>query len=60
MQTKEEKQSARKKEAIKTAKELCYNKSVIEKIENATSEHEITRILTAARNNTIYKGDTKI
>lgn len=35
--------------AIRIAKQLCYNENVIEKIKNATSESEITRILRTAR-----------
>lgn len=38
-----------KKEAIKAAEELRYGKKVIERLEEAKSEHEVTRILTDAR-----------
>ena len=36
-------------DAIRIAKQLCYSENVIEKIKNATSESEITRILHTAR-----------
>lgn len=35
--------------AIRIAKQLCYSENVIEKIKNATTESEITRILHTAR-----------
>ena len=35
--------------AIRIAKQLCYSENVINKIKNATSESEITRILHTAR-----------
>lgn len=35
--------------AIRIAKQLCYNENVIEKIKHATTESEITRILHTAR-----------
>ena len=35
--------------AIRIAKQLCYSENVIEKIKNATTENEITRILHTAR-----------
>ncbi len=35
--------------AIRIAKQLCYSENVINKIKNATSESEITRILRTAR-----------
>ena len=34
---------------IRIAKQLCYSENVINKIKNATSESEITRILHTAR-----------
>ena len=36
-------------DAIRIAKELCYNENTISKIKAATSESEITRILHDAR-----------
>lgn len=41
--------SESKYDAIRIAKQLCYSESTIEKIKNATSESEITRILHTAR-----------
>ena len=35
--------------AIRIATQLCYSENVINKIKNATSESEITRILHTAR-----------
>ena len=35
--------------AIRIAKQLCYSENVINKIKNATSESEITRIMRTAR-----------
>lgn len=35
--------------AIRIAKQLCYSENVIEKIKNATTENEVTRILRTAR-----------
>lgn len=35
--------------AIRIAKQLCYSENVIEKIKNATTENEVTRILHTAR-----------
>lgn len=35
--------------AIRIAKQLCYSENVINKIKNATSESEVTRILRTAR-----------
>lgn len=35
--------------AIRIAKQLCYSENTIEKIRNATTESEITRILRTAR-----------
>ena len=35
--------------AIRIAKQLCYSENVINKIKNATTESEITRILHTAR-----------
>ena len=35
--------------AIRIATQLCYSENVINKINNATSEREITRILHTAR-----------
>jgi len=35
--------------AIRIAKQLCYSENVINKIKNATSENEVTRILRTAR-----------
>ena len=35
--------------AIRRAKQLCYSENVINKIKNATTESEITRILHTAR-----------
>lgn len=35
--------------AIRVAKQLCYSENVIEKIKNATTENEVTRILRTAR-----------
>lgn len=35
--------------AVRIAKQLCYSENVIEKIKNATTESEITRILRTAR-----------
>ena len=37
------------KQAVKTAEELRYPDTVIEKIKRAKSEHEISRILASAR-----------
>ena len=36
--------------AIRAAKELRYDKKVIDKLEKATSDNEITRIMYSARN----------
>lgn len=36
-------------EAVRIAKQLCYKADVIEKLKNAKSESEITRILRTAR-----------
>ena len=41
--------SAIKYNAIRIAKQLCYSENVINKIKNATTESEITRILHTAR-----------
>lgn len=38
--------------AVRIAKQLCYSESVIEKIKNAKTESEITRILRNAREET--------
>ena len=46
-----------RKESIKAAEQLGYDASVIEKIKKASTEYEITRILTEARNKTIFEGD---
>ena len=35
--------------AIRIAKQLCYSETTINKIKNATTESEITRILHTAR-----------
>lgn len=35
--------------AVRIAKQLCYSENIIEKIRNATTESEITRILRTAR-----------
>lgn len=35
--------------AVRIAKQLCYSENTIEKIRNATTESEITRILRTAR-----------
>ena len=35
--------------AIRTATQLCYSETTINKIKNATTESEITRILRTAR-----------
>nr|DAG16464.1 MAG TPA: hypothetical protein [Caudoviricetes sp.] len=35
--------------AVRIAKQLCYSENVIEKIKNATTENEVTRILRTAR-----------
>lgn len=35
--------------AIRIAKQLCYSENVINKIKNATTENEVTRILRTAR-----------
>jgi hypothetical protein len=35
--------------AIRIATQLCYSESVINKIKNATTENEVTRILRTAR-----------
>lgn len=35
--------------AVKTAKELCYGEKTIEKLRNAKTDREITRILCGAR-----------
>ena len=35
--------------AIRIATQLCYSETTIEKIKNATSESEITRIMRTAR-----------
>lgn len=37
------------KQAVKTAEELRYSDTVIEKIKKAKSEYEISRILASAR-----------
>jgi hypothetical protein len=39
-----------KRQAIRAAKELCYGKKVVDKLEKATSDNEITRIMYSARN----------
>ena len=36
---------------IKAARELCYDKSVIERLENAKTEFELDRIMKTARQN---------
>lgn len=36
--------------AIRAAKELHYGKKVVDKLEKATSDNEITRIMYSARN----------
>ena len=41
--------STLKYNAIRIAKQLCYSENVIEKIKNATTENEVTRILHTAR-----------
>ena len=41
-----------KRESIRTAKELGYPQSVLDRISRATSEDEISRIMTQARNDT--------
>ena len=38
-----------KRKTIVAAKELCYSKDIIEALENATNESELTRIMTTAR-----------
>lgn len=38
-----------KHNAIRIAKQLCYSENTINKIKNATTESEITRILRTAR-----------
>lgn len=43
-----------KKEYIKIAKDLCYGKAIINRIKNATSEHEVVRIMHDARLSTNY------
>lgn len=40
-----------KRSAIRAAKELCYDKEVIDKLKKATSDNEITRIMSSARRN---------
>ena len=35
--------------AIRIAKQLCYSENVINKIKNATTENEVTRILHTVR-----------
>ncbi len=35
--------------AVRIAKQFCYSENIIEKIRNATTESEITRILRTAR-----------
>ena len=40
---------------IKAAKELCYDKDVIERLENAKTEFELDRIMKTARQNLIDK-----
>lgn len=35
--------------AIRIAKQLCYSETTINKIKNATTENEVTRILRTAR-----------
>lgn len=49
-----------KRSAIRAAKELCYDKEVIEKLKKTTSDNEITRIMLSARND-IYdeKGEVR-
>ena len=42
-----------KKKYVKTAKELCYSKEIIEKLENATTENECIFILRSARKGTL-------
>ena len=42
-----------RKKYINTAKELCYPKVVIEKLENATTENECIFILRSARKGTL-------
>ena len=39
-----------RKECIKVAQQLEYDESVIEKLKNAKTEYDITRILSKARN----------
>lgn len=43
--------SKEKREVLKIAKQLCYPKEVIAKIENARSIHELDRIMKDARGN---------
>lgn len=38
------------KQAIKAAIELCYSKSVLNKLKKCTTENELTRTLREARN----------
>lgn len=40
---------AYKKYALKAAKDLCYPKSVVEELKNASTEGEIARIMRTAR-----------
>ena len=38
-----------RKDAVKTAKELCYNADIVRKLKRAKSESEICRIMIDAR-----------
>lgn len=38
-----------RQEVLKAAKQLCYSKEVIQKIENAKTVNELTRIMKSAR-----------
>lgn len=42
--------SAKKRFALKAAKDLCYSLEIIRSIKNATSEAELSRVLYKARN----------
>lgn len=41
-------------DAVRIAKQLCYNETVIERLKNAKSESEIARILHTARERSGY------
>lgn len=43
-----------KRDYVRIARQLCYSGVIIEKIENATSENEIIRLMKEARENKEY------